>query len=125
MRRIAAAALGLGLLAAASGALAHHSGAMFEPTKTITLTGTIKEFNWTNPHAWVHIMAPNAAGVVHPWAVECSTINIIARKGWKATSLKPGDRVTMVVRPARDGRAEGLMMNVTLPGGTILYDHNY
>lgn len=125
MKPLIAAAIALCVLTNANGASAHHSGAMFEPAKTVTLTGTIKEFKWINPHAWVHIMAPDAKGEMQEWQVECSTINIISRKGWTAKSLKPGDKVALVVRPAKDGRAEGLMMNATLPGGKVLYDHNY
>ncbi len=125
MNRIAAAALALSILVSATGASAHHSGAMFEPTKTVTLAGTIKSFQWINPHAWVHIMVTDDKGVMQEWEIECSTINIIARKGWTANSLKPGDKVALVVRPAKDGRTEGLMMNATLTGGKVLYDHNY
>ena len=125
MKPLIAAALALSVLANASGASAHHSGAMFEPAKTVTLAGTIKEFKWINPHAWVHIVVPDAKGAMQEWQVECSTINIIARKGWKPNSMKPGDKVTVVLRPAKDGGAMGLVMNVKLANGTVLVDHDY
>ncbi len=125
MKPLIAAALAVSVLATAGSASAHHSGAMFEPAKTVSLVGTVKEFKWINPHAWVYIMAPDGKGAMQEWQVECSTINIISRKGWTANSLKPGDKVTLLVRPAKDGRTEGLMMNATLPSGKVLYDHNY
>ena len=126
MKRLGIAVLTLAALATAQTASAHHSGAMFDGAKTLTVTGTVKDFDWGNPHAWIHVMAPGQKdSAMALWTIECSTINIIARKGWKANSLKPGDKVSMVVRPAKDGSNEGLILNVKLANGSTLYDHDY
>jgi hypothetical protein len=125
MKRLAIAVLALASLLTAQTASAHHSGAMFDGAKTLNITGTVKDFDWGNPHAWIHILAPGPDGQMVVWTIECSTINIIARKGWKPTSLKPGDKVTVSVRPARDGTTEGLILNVKLANGSVLYDHDY
>ncbi len=112
-------------LFAATAAQAHHSGAMFDNTKTVTLVGTIKEFAWRNPHASVEVMVADAAGAVSQWSIECSTPNILLRKGWNIKSLLPGDKVTVVMHPMKDGGKAGLVMTVLTPSGTTLADHNF
>lgn len=118
-----AAALVLAALSAGP-AFAHHAGAMFDATKTVTVSGTVKDFQWANPHAWIHVLSPGASGA-EEWTMECSAINIIARKGWKSSSLKPGDKVVLSVHPAKDGSKAGLVLNVKLPSGEVLPDHDY
>src|SRR5207302_6553288 len=86
----------------AAPAQAHHSGAMFDSGKTVTLGGTVMNFEWTNPHAWIEIMAMDAAGQPERWRIECPAVNIIARKGWRKESLSPGDQVTLTILPMRD-----------------------
>jgi hypothetical protein len=103
-------------------AIAHHSFAMFDQTKTVTLEGTVSEFQWTNPHAFIHIEVPNGAGGKRLWQVELNSPNNLRRQGWKSTSVKPGDQVTLVLNPLRDGSQGGLFVSVTLPDGTVLGD---
>ncbi len=112
--------VGLAALAA-DPALAHHSGAMFDATKTMTLSGVVKEYRWQNPHGAVDIMGPDAS----LWSVELSTPNILVRKGWGIKSFQPGDKVSIVMHPMKDGGKAGLMMNITNAKGVVLKDHDY
>jgi hypothetical protein len=109
-------------LAFATSALAHHSFAMFDQTKQVTLTGKVREFQWTNPHAFIHLDVANDAGSVDTWQVELNSPNNLKRQGWKSTSLTPGEQVTLVLNPLKDGSKGGLFIAVTLPDGTVLGD---
>lgn len=113
--------LSLLLSAGASGqALAHHSFAMFDMGKQVTLEGTVKNFKWSNPHAWIEINVPQEAGGEQLWGVELTSPNNLMRVGWKRTSLKSGDKVTIIVHPLRDGSPGGSLVQVKLVDGTIL-----
>jgi hypothetical protein len=112
--------LALVLLTTASAALAHHSFAVFDRTKKVTLTGTVKDFQWTNPHTWIQVDVPGGNGQSTEWGVECGSPNMMARTGWKKTTLKPGDRITVVVNPLLDGRTNGSLVTITLPDGSSL-----
>ena len=86
-------AMALTLAAAgASPALAHHSFAMFDRDKPIALAGTVKDFQWTNPHVWIQVLVPDAKGVDQEWGVECTSVNFMRRQGWERDSLKPATR---------------------------------
>mgnify|MGYP007039443798 CR=1 FL=1 len=102
--------------------IAHHSFAMFDQSKTVTLDGTVTEFQWTNPHAFIHIEVPDASGGKVQWQVELNSPNNLKRQGWKSTSIKAGDAVTLVLNPLRDGKRGGLFVSVKLPDGTVLGD---
>lgn len=106
-------------------AAAHHSAAMFDHTKTVKLVGTIVQFGWTNPHSWISIDVPNASGVTERWSVECNSPNNLARMGWKSTSFKPGDKVTILIHPLRNGDKGGSFMSATLENGAVLNDPTY
>jgi hypothetical protein len=108
------------LLGVATPAWVHHSGAMFDTTKEQTITGTITEFNWTNPHSSFKVAVTNAAGKEEIWAVEMNSPQNLIPQGWKRTTLKQGDKVTVVVRPLRDGKPGGSYMSITLADGTRL-----
>jgi Family of unknown function (DUF6152) len=108
------------MLCASLPAWAHHSGAMFDNTKEATITGTITEFNWTNPHASFKVAVTNAAGKEDIWAIEMNSPQNLVPQGWKRTTLKQGDKVTVVVRPLRDGKPGGSYMSITLADGTRL-----
>lgn len=110
---LAAVALALG---ASSSAFAHHSAAMFDSAKVITLDGVIKEFQWTNPHTWVQIVVRDASGKDVEWSIESGAPNGMQRQGWKRTSLVPGDKVTLAINPLKDGRAGGFLVNATKGG---------
>ncbi|MBZ5695561.1 MAG: hypothetical protein LAN36_09390 [Acidobacteriia bacterium] len=124
-RTAAVGCLSLFLLLAAMPAAAHHSGAMFDRDKQVSLTGTILRFEWTNPHSWIEIEVPNENGGSDKWSVECNSPNNLARQGWKSTSLKPGDKVTIVIHPLRTGEKGGSFLLVTLPNGEVLTDPSY
>jgi len=104
----------------ASSAFAHHSHAMFDQSKQVTLVGTVKEFEWDNPHCWIQVLVPDtndpkAAPV--EWGVEMDSPLALFRHGWKPASLKPGDKIAVVVNPLRDGRASGQFVSATGPDG--------
>lgn len=116
-----AAALALGV--AGTGvvpALAHHSFAMFDQTRIVTLVGAVHEFQWTNPHAWIEVDVPGPGGKAARWSIELNSPNNLTRQGWKRTSLKPGDRIRIRVNPLRDGKPGGLFLDVVLPDGKTL-----
>jgi len=117
LRFAAVAVVGL-----AGPAFAHHSFAMFDQSKDVTLKGTVREFQWTNPHAFIHIEVPNDSGGKDVWQVELNSPNNLTRQGWRSTSVKPGEQVTLVLNPLRDGSKGGLFKSVTLPDGKVLGD---
>ena len=119
--RLAAIVLGCGLTLPA---LAHHSFAMFDADKRVTLQGTIKEFQWTNPHSWILMMVPNAQGVEEQWAIELGAPGGLARQGWVPKTLTPGMKVTAVIHPLKDGTHGGQYMAVTLPDGKTMGNAN-
>ncbi|MEA2905688.1 MAG: hypothetical protein QOI12_3075 [Alphaproteobacteria bacterium] len=114
LRAVGLAAIAVAMSAFA--AVAHHSFAMFDASKLMTLDGTIKEFQWTNPHAWIILMV----GDDQParWAIEMNGPSGIARDGWRPKTLLPGMKVQVVIHPLRDGNAGGQYLAITLPDGT-------
>jgi hypothetical protein len=115
------------LLAAAGGLVltgqslhAHHSAAMFDDDKTVELSGTIKEFQWKNPHVWIQVIVKNANGTTKEWSVEGGGPNSLSRNGWRPGTFKPGDEVTMRVHPMRDGTAAGNFMAAKWSDGRTL-----
>ena len=115
----AIALCGLVLLAGLT-ASAHHSFAPFDLTMEKTITGTVSRFEWTNPHSWIWVDVPNEKGGVDSWAVEGMSPNYLARRGWTKTTLKPGDKVTIAVRPLRNGEHGGMFVRATLGDGRVL-----
>jgi hypothetical protein len=108
------------VLAAGATATAHHSFAPFDLTMEKTITGTVSKFEWTNPHSWIWVDVPNEKGGVDSWAVEGMSPNYLARRGWTKTTLKPGDKVTIAVRPLRSGENGGMFVRATLADGRVL-----
>jgi hypothetical protein len=103
------------LVGAGSPALAHHSFAMYEPTKTLTFKGTVKSFQWTNPHVVVWVLVqPEDGGAVQEWSLETTSPGVLTRSGWTRQSLKAGDRVSVTFSPLRDGSRGGGLNSVTL-----------
>ena len=119
MRRpvMVAFAAGAALVAASSVALAHHSFAMFDAGKQSTLAGTVKEFQWTNPHAFILMMVSNSEGQAEQWSIEMGGPGGLARQGWVPKTLRPGMNVSVVMHPLREGHG-GQFLAVTLPDGT-------
>ena len=105
-----------GLLPLAAPALAHHSFAMFDQRKVMTLEGTVAEFQWTNPHAFIEL---DAKGGRH-WSIELNSPNNLKRQGWNRASLKPGDRIAVRIAPLRNGKPGGLFLDLTKTDGTVL-----
>ena len=101
-------------------AFAHHSFAMFDSAKETTLQGTVKEFQWTNPHAWVQLLVTGPDGKVTEWSIECASPNGLKRQGWRGNSIKSGDRVTAIIHPLKNGEPGGSLVILTLPDGTQL-----
>src|SRR4029079_5769649 len=100
-------------------ALAHHSYAMFDMTKTVTLDATITQFKWQNPHSFIEADVKVPDGSEH-WAIENTAPNNLVQEGWKRTTLKPGDHVTIFVHPLRNGDKGGSFAAVKLADGTTL-----
>jgi hypothetical protein len=119
-RLAAAGALGAAALAAGGAAFAHHSSAMYENEKRLTLTGTVKSFQWTNPHATIVVEVPGANNALQQWDIEAGAPGALVRQGWKRSSFKAGDKVSVVVRPMRNGSAGGIFVSATLPDGAVL-----
>jgi hypothetical protein len=99
---------------------AHHSGAMFEPEKTITLTGVVKEFEYTNPHSWLWVTVTNEDNTTTDWGFEGEGPSTLFRNGIKKSDLKPGDKVTVTGRPMRDGRPAAAWLNAVKEDGHVL-----
>jgi len=116
-----ASTLAIALLVAGS-ASAHHSMAGFDRAKTVTLVGTVKQFKWANPHSWIELEVPNDKGGVDTWNIEMTAPFVLVRAGWKSSSLKPGDKVTVVGNPQKTGEPGALFVSVTLANGETLTD---
>lgn len=118
------AAAALAALFTVTPALAHHSFDMFDMTKRITITGTIKDFQWTNPHTWTWIEVPNDKGGVDTWGIEGMSPNFLGRRGWTKHTLNPGDKVTITIYPLKGGKLGGTFLNVVLPDGKkmVMFD---
>ena len=106
----------------ASPALAHHSFAMFDFARTVTLTGVVKELQWTNPHVLIWVETePQAGKPAEVWTAELTSPGNLTRMGWTKRSLKPGDRVEVQVNPLRDGsHGGGFKQAKVLATGQIL-----
>ncbi len=100
--------LGAGV-AVAPPALSHHSFAMFDARSEVTLSGTVREFQWTNPHGWLQLTVPRGGASVE-YSIELGSPNSMSRRGWRRTTFKPGDKVTLVINPMRDGSAGGALV---------------
>ena len=122
MRRVVCAGvLSAGLiLVGAIPARAHHSFAMFDMTKRVTLTGTVTMFEWTNPHAYIEVDVTDEKGMVKHWSIELGSPSILMQGGWKFKDLKYGDKVTMVVSPLKSGESGALLSTITMPDGRVL-----
>jgi hypothetical protein len=107
-------------LAASAPAWGHHSAAMFDASKQLDVTGTVKEFKWTNPHSWLLLESHDPAGKMVEFNVEANGPGYLVRQGWKRESLKPGDNVTITLNPMRDGSPGGNLVKAVLANGQQL-----
>jgi hypothetical protein len=108
------------LLLQAAPALSHHSNSAYEVQKVITITGVVKEFQWSNPHTWLHVTVDDGQGGKVEWACEGRAPGILLRAGWTRRSLAPGETVTVDMSPAKDGSKTSIIARVTKADGTIL-----
>jgi hypothetical protein len=111
--------MGVVLCGLATMATAHHSGAMFDQAKTVTLAGSIKEYQFANPHVWIELMVPDSKGKPVQWSIEGEGPQLMARMGLKPKALQPGDKVTLKAHPLRDGRPGGSFVTMTLADGRV------
>ena len=115
--KLAAAALllGVGLPAAA-----HHSFAIFEHSKTLTLKGTVQSFQWTNPHGYIDLQVADGPPGIDRYTLELTSINMLRRAGWKSSDVKVGDEVTAIVAPLMNGQQGGLLLELKMADGRTL-----
>ena len=100
-------------------AWAHHSGAMFDRSKTIVLEGVVKEYKFAAPHSWISVIAiADGKGEKERWDIEGATAGRMKAQGVTPDKLKPGDKVTIRMHPLRDGRKAGSLIDITLADGT-------
>ena len=108
-------AVALAALMAAVPVFAHHSFAVYDRTKVLTLKGNVKSFQWTNPHCVVWVLVqPEGGGEPQEWSFETTSPGVLTRGGWTRNSVKPGDRVAVEFYPLRDGSHGGGLSAVTL-----------
>jgi hypothetical protein len=107
------------LAIAVSSIQAHHSAAMFDMSKTVTLQGTVKEFQYTNPHSWLQVLVVSPDGKTVEWGFESEGPSTLLRVGIKLKTFQPGDKVTIVAHPMRDGRPAGAWISATKADGTV------
>ncbi len=112
---------GCAALALAVPASSHHSFAMFDQRQVMTLEGSIVEFQWTNPHAFIEIAVPGSRGRAEAhWSIELNSPNNLRRQGWSRTSLHPGDHVSLRIAPLRNGERGGLFLDLVKADGSVL-----
>ena len=101
---------------------AHHSFSKFDMTKLTTITGTVREWTWANPHTWLMVTVRRSNGAVEQWALVGSSPNMMSRWGWKASDIKAGDRIAVDIHPGRDGSPIGAIQTVFLSKGGARMD---
>jgi hypothetical protein len=95
-------------------ARAHHGENLFDRSRTMTLTGTLRLFRWSNPHTWLYVDVPNASGQQEEWVLQAPSVAVLSRYGWNSHALQPGDKVIVQYAPRTDGKLGGQVMTVTL-----------
>jgi hypothetical protein len=123
MRLIQRVVLALVMLSIAGAAAAHHSAAMFDTSKCQSVTGSIRNFQWMNPHSWVWITTVGTQGASDIWGFEIPAPSqlVALDSHWSHNSLLKGDKVTISYSPLKDGRRGGLANAITLPNGKVMH----
>lgn len=116
-RLLQAAVAGALLCCAVLPAQAHHAATMFDGAKTVVIKGTIKTYEWTNPHVWIWVDVTDASGQVQTWGIETANLAMARRLGMTRDSFKPGDKVTMTVNPMKDGSIGGRFRQAVFEDG--------
>jgi hypothetical protein len=117
-RQLSSLLLSLWFLCWSSLAQAHHSFAMFDSQNQLRLQGVVSQFDWTNPHIYIELDVKDEAGASKHWTIECANISILSRLGWKFNIMKPGDTITIVVAPLRNGEPGALLKELMLADGS-------
>ena len=99
---------------------AHHSFAMFDRSRTVTLSGAVKDWQWVNPHTWLQLTVRDGSGTEVEWSIEGRSPNVLSRRGWTKSLLTQGDKVSVVIYPLKSGEPGGAIVRLTLPGGREL-----
>ena len=120
MKHVSSAGAAVALLLWCSVADAHHSFAMFDLGKDVTVEAVIKDVQFTNPHVWLQILVPDDQGGQTEWSIESGAPGMMLRNGWKLSTLKPGDKVTLTMHPLKDGSHGGSLVRVKVPDGRTL-----
>ena len=120
MKKILPAFAVLAALGATTAADAHHSFAMFDLTKEVTVKGKVRKFQWTNPHAYIQLVAKNDAGQDVEWSMEMGAPMYLYARGWRPGTLKAGQRITVTLNPLRNGRPGGVVRDVTTADGKAI-----
>jgi Family of unknown function (DUF6152) len=118
-RRTALWSIALAILMVAP-AFAHHSFAVYDHNRTLTLRGTVTRFQWTNPHGFIEMDVPQNDGSMKHYSVELTSINMMQRVGWRSNMIKPGDKVQVVMAPLLSGEPVGLGLEVVLADGKMM-----
>jgi hypothetical protein len=104
---IALPVLGFSAMMGTAPATAHHSFAMFDMTKSVRLEGTVKRFDYTNPHSWIFLEVVGPGAATEQWTIELPSAGVLAREGWNKNYVRVGERVVLHVNPLKDGRRGG------------------
>ena len=107
-------------LAGAGALMAHHSFAMFDQSKVLQISGAVKQFEFVNPHAWLHVAVTNDKGDVATWSFEGGSPTQLVRLGWSKDDFRVGDKVEVGFRPMKDGSRGGQLMSVKFTSGQRL-----
>lgn len=108
------------LLLASSAAFSHHSSSGIDQQGSVTVSGTVKDFHWGNPHSWIELEVVNAQGATEIWNFEMNPPVFLVKLGFTRSSLKPGDKVDVTAKPFFDKRPGGIFRAVKLPDGKVL-----
>ncbi len=106
------------VLSLAGPASAHHSFAMFDYNKEVTITGEVKELQWINPHIHLVVNVPNASGAMAEWDVEGGTPANLRRTGWSRDVVKQGEKISVVIHPLKNGTTGGMLVRANRGDGT-------
>jgi hypothetical protein len=120
MQRRLIASVIVAIFVCTASAAAHHSNSAYEVEKVVALTGVVKSWKWSNPHTWLTLTVQNEKGEMVDWELEGRAPGVLGRIGWDRTILKPGEKVTVHMSPAKDGSKVGIIARVTKADGTVL-----
>lgn len=124
-RKVVGTLLAMALLPVGVPAMAHHSGGLWDQTKTLTLQGTVRQFQWTNPHCFIQLLVLNDAGSTgtpaqQEWSIEMASPFQVLSGGWRPGTLQAGDKIKVTVHPARDGTRAGNFISAVSADGHAL-----